>query len=175
MLTARYNFSNVVLFVFSIYITPDKLLQTWDLYLPQCCYTQKLGAVPNHTKCWFVHNVALSFCKPQVTSYTHATYHIHTCRRLDVYVACLLPGLGRGCQTGDHISKSAFQHLKEWNHWIFFDEGPQHRNICQQTQTDFFEYTSGSFADMFVAKTSGKKTYSKNCSKPFLSLNLAKA
>lgn len=36
----------------------DKLLQTWDLYLPEWCCT--LWVAPNCTKCKFLHNVALS-------------------------------------------------------------------------------------------------------------------
>ena len=49
---------NRVLFVVSNYITSDKLLQTWDLCLWQWCCS---GGAPNHTKCQFLHDVALKF------------------------------------------------------------------------------------------------------------------
>ena len=47
-----------VLFVFSTYVTTDKLSRTWDLYLPQSRCTHKLPAAPNCTKCQFLHKVA---------------------------------------------------------------------------------------------------------------------
>ena len=42
------------------YITSDRLLQIWDLCLRQRSCTQKLWGAPNHIKCWFLHNAALS-------------------------------------------------------------------------------------------------------------------
>ena len=60
---SKYKFStcNIVIskYVVSTYVTTDNLLQTWDLYLWQWCCNQKLWGAPNHTKCQFLHNVAL--------------------------------------------------------------------------------------------------------------------
>lgn len=74
-----------VLLVGSTYITSDKLLWKWDLYIQQWLSTPKLWSVPYCIKCQFFHNVALRLFVSCQSTFVQC-YRVDSCSNISPFL-----------------------------------------------------------------------------------------